>query len=37
MIFACDVGLAPLGRILHTSRFDLVTVELCPTLISQVD
>ncbi|WP_207312317.1 glycosyl hydrolase family 28-related protein [Lentzea alba] len=37
LIFACKVGLAPLGRILHTSRFGLVTIELCPTLISQVD
>lgn len=37
LIFACKVGLAPLGKILHTSRFGLVTIELCPTLISQVD
>ncbi|MFS8102780.1 glycoside hydrolase family 55 protein [Lentzea alba] len=37
LIFACKVALAPLGKVLHTSRFGLVTVECCPILISQVD
>ncbi|HEX8867806.1 MAG TPA: glycosyl hydrolase family 28-related protein [Lentzea sp.] len=37
LVFACKVALAPLGQVLHTSRFGLVTVECCPILISQVD
>lgn len=37
VIFGCKVALAPLGVVLHTSRFGLVTVECCPILISQVD
>ncbi|WP_439658135.1 hypothetical protein ACSHWB_37935 [Lentzea sp. HUAS TT2] len=37
VVFGCKVALAPLGKVLHTSRFGLVTVECCPILISQVD
>ncbi|MCG8927503.1 glycoside hydrolase family 55 protein [Lentzea sp. CC55] len=37
LVFGCKVALAPLGKVLHTSRFGLVTVECCPVLISQVD
>ncbi|WP_197288297.1 glycosyl hydrolase family 28-related protein [Nocardia sp. NRRL S-836] len=37
VIFACKVGLAPFGKRLHTARFGLVTVECCPTVLSQVD
>lgn len=37
LVFGCKVALEPLGKVLHTSRFGLVTVECCPILISQVD
>lgn len=37
LMFGCKVGLAPFGVRAHTARFGLVTVEWCPTVLSQVD
>ncbi len=37
LCFGCKVGLAPFGVRAHTARFGLMTVEWCPTVLSQVD
>lgn len=37
LCFGCKVALAPFGVRAHTARFGLMTVEWCPTVLSQVD